>query len=86
MTSVAPDGSPRLIPRIFTDDPVGLVAFIRTVFEPTAEVVSGLVVGRVGPQTASLNPFVLEDQPYGEWRAMVQDRWGNRWQVAKSLS
>jgi hypothetical protein len=50
MTSVVPDGSPWLIPRIFTDDPVGLVAFIRTAFEPTAEVVSGLVVGRVGPE------------------------------------
>jgi hypothetical protein len=41
MASVAPDGYPRLIPRIFTDDPVGLVAFIRTAFEATAEVVSG---------------------------------------------
>jgi len=86
MTSVAPDGSPRLIPRIFTDDPVGLVAFTRTAFEPTAEVVSGLVAGRVGPQTASLNLHVPEEQPYGERRAMLQDRWGNTWQVAKSLS
>jgi hypothetical protein len=86
MTSAAPDGSARLIPRIFTDDPVGLVAFIRTAFEATAEVVPDLVVGRVGPQRASLNPFVLEDQPYGERRAMVQDRWSNRWQVAKSPS
>jgi uncharacterized glyoxalase superfamily protein PhnB len=38
---LAPDGSPRLIPRIFTDDAVGLVAFIQTVFEGTAEVVPG---------------------------------------------
>jgi hypothetical protein len=41
MTSAAQDGSPRLIPRIFTDDPVGVVAFIQTAFEATAEVVSG---------------------------------------------
>src|SRR5882757_14335 len=84
MTSVAPDGSARLVPRIFTDDPVGLVAFIRTAFEATAEVVSCLVVGRVDPQTASLNLYVREDQPYGERRAMVQDRWSNtgRWRRA----
>jgi hypothetical protein len=76
MISAAPDGSARLIPRIFTDDPVGLVAFIRTAFEATAEVVPDLVVGRVGPQRASLNPFVLEDQPYGEdsvpWGGVVR--------------
>jgi hypothetical protein len=41
MTSMVPDGSPRLIPRIFTDDPVGLVAFIQTAFEATPEVLSG---------------------------------------------
>jgi hypothetical protein len=54
-----------------------VAAFIRTAFEATAEVVSGRVVGRVGPETASLNPYVPEDQPYGERRAMVQDRWCN---------
>jgi hypothetical protein len=63
-----------------------VAAFIRTAFEATAEVVSGRVVGRVGPETASLNPYVPEDQPYGEQRAMLQDRWDNTWQVAKSLS
>jgi len=41
MTSMAPDVSPRLIPQIFTDDPVGLVAIIRTAFEATAEALSG---------------------------------------------
>jgi uncharacterized glyoxalase superfamily protein PhnB len=41
VTSSAPGGYPRLIPRIFTDDPVGLVAFVQTAFEATAEVVPG---------------------------------------------
>jgi PhnB protein len=120
MTSAAQDGSPRLIPRIFTDDPVGLVAFIQTAFEATAEVVSGrptklqwgdsvLMVADTGTrraQTASRYPNVPdvdaaygralecgagsievpEDQPYGERRVMIQDRWGNTWQVANSLS
>jgi PhnB protein len=120
MTSIAPDGSPRLIPRIFTDDPVGLVAFIRTAFEAIGEVEPGrptklrwgdsvLMVADTGTrqaQTASLYLYdpdvdaayrravecgatsveVPEDQFYGERRAMVQDPWGNTWQVAKSRS
>jgi PhnB protein len=120
MTSMVPDGFPRLIPRIFTDDPVGLVAFIQTAFEATAGVVPGrpttlrwgesvLMVADTETrkaQTASLYLYVPdvdaayrravesgatsvevpEDQPYGERRAMIRDRWGNTWQVASILS
>ena len=120
MTSSAPGGYPRLIPRIFTDDPVGLVAFIQTAFEATAEVVPGrpttlqwgesvLLVSDTETrtaQTACLYLYVPDvdaaygraveygaasievpmEVPYGERRATVQDRWGNTWQVARSLS
>jgi len=115
-----PDGFPRLIPRIFTDDPAGLVGFIRTALGATAEVVPGrpttvrwgesvLLVSDTETRTAQTATLYLyvpdvdaaygraieqgatsievpQDVPYGERRAMVQDPWGNTWQVARTLS
>lgn len=113
-----PRGYPRLIPRIFTDDPEGLVAFIRECFGAQGEVTQGrptevwlgdsmlMVAGAAErpAQTAAIYLYVPDveeayaraigsgaveiekpqDTHYGERRAMVRDRWGNTWQLART--
>jgi uncharacterized glyoxalase superfamily protein PhnB len=111
-----PDGWPVVSPRIVTNGPEGLVAFIKQVFDATgdyhAERPTELKIGESilmisdasdrDPMPAFLYVYVedtdatyrravgagaisLEDPretPYGDRRAMVEDAWGNRWQIA----
>ena len=114
--SFAPEGWPTVIPRIFTDDAAGLVAFMHEVFgargdyegERPAEVWIGNSVIMVSgidaraPAAAFLYGYVPDtdaayaramaagsvsieapmDAPYGDRRSIVEDRWGNTWQIA----
>lgn len=112
----APAGWPRVVPRIFTPDPRGLVEFMRETLGGTceyqdgrpAEVWIGESVVMVSdtaarpPTNAFLYVYVPEadaayaramaagcrsleapvSTPYGDRRCMVEDRWGNTWQIA----
>ena len=113
---IAPQGWPRVVPRIVAQDAAGLVAFIKQVFGATGDhhdnrpaelrigdsviLVSG--TGERGPATAFLYVYVADadathrvamsagartieaplDTPYGDRRCMIEDAWGNTWQIA----
>ncbi len=111
-----PDGWHSLTPRIVVDDVVGLVEFLRQVFDATGELHpdrpavmqighSVIMISSVGPREAMpafLYLYVEDadaiyrravqagaqsleepsDMPYDDRRGMVQDRWGNVWQIA----
>ena len=111
-----PDGWHSLTPRIVVDVVVGLVEFLRQVFDATGELHpdrpavmqigdSVIMISSVGPREAMpafLYLYVEDadaiyrravqagaqsleepsDMPYGDRRGMVQDRWGNVWQIA----
>lgn len=112
----APEGWPTVVPRIFTERPAELVAFIRDVFEASGDYESErpteLKVGNGvimvsdtavrAPMAAFLYVYVPDadtaharataagatsleaphDTHYGDRRCMVQDAWGNTWQIA----
>jgi uncharacterized glyoxalase superfamily protein PhnB len=115
-----PPGWHTVTPRIFTDDPQGLVDFITRVFDAEGEFQetrptelrigdSMLMVSGTEARAATAaclyvyvrdvdwvyaralaagarsieTPMVM---PYGDRRAMVEDAWGNTWQIATYLS
>jgi uncharacterized glyoxalase superfamily protein PhnB len=111
-----PAGFRSLTPRIVTDDPGGLLEFMKRAFGASGDIQpdrpaivrigdSVLMVGSAGPRVAMpafLYLYVPDadvvfrqavdagateieaplDTPYGDRRAMVEDRWGNMWQIA----
>jgi uncharacterized glyoxalase superfamily protein PhnB len=112
-----PGGWPSVVPRLFTSDVTGLVAFLRSTFGARGDVREGrpaemriddalLLVSDGGGLRETSPAFlyvyvedadaacqraveagarVIEpptDMPYGDRRAMVQDAWGNTWQIA----
>jgi len=117
---IIPSGWHTLTPRIFTDDPHGLVAFLKRVFDakgayresrPTELRIgdSMLMVSGTEARAAMavcLYVYVTDVDavyssavaagarsveapavmPYGDRRAMVEDAWGNVWQIATYLS
>jgi len=116
----APADWPRVIPRLFTHDPRGLVAFVKRVFRATgtyrddrpSELRLGESIIMVsddsarGPSSAFLYVYIADtdaayrraisagaqsieapaEMPYGDRRAMVEDPWGNIWQIATRLT
>ncbi|MEO8811702.1 MAG: VOC family protein [Caulobacteraceae bacterium] len=117
MSDFKPDGWPTLIPRLFSPDVAGAVAFIKHVFGATGEARAAapaelrigeamvMVSDGAGPRgehRAFLYVYVPDadaahakavargartieaplDTPYGDRRAMVEDPWGNIWQIA----
>jgi PhnB protein len=115
-----PAGWPRVVPRLFTHDPRGLVAFVKRVFRATGtyrnDRPSELRIGDSiimvnddsarGVSSAFLYVYTADtdaayrramsagarsietptDQPYGDRRAMVEDAWGNTWQLATHIA
>jgi len=109
-----------VIPRLFTHDPRGLVAFVKRVFRATgtyrddrpSELRIGDSIIMVSddsarrPTSAFLYVYIADtdaayrramsagghsietpaDMPYGDRRAMVEDPWGNTWQIATRLT
>jgi len=117
LSEFRPEGWPTVIPRLLTNDVVGLVNFLRTTFHARGEVREGVPTEvRIGdsiimvsdgggvrePLAGFLHVYVEDadavyrmaidagavsieapaDMPYGDRRAMVQDAWGNIWQIA----
>jgi PhnB protein len=120
MTKYQPDGWPTVIPRIFTNDVVSVVDFLRLVFGAHGQPRAGaptemrlgdsliMVSGGAGVREAlpaflyvyvenadetyqrangagALSIEKPADMPYGDRRAMVQDPWGNVWQIATHI-
>jgi uncharacterized glyoxalase superfamily protein PhnB len=119
MTAQAPQGYHTIIPRIFADDPEGLIRFIQAVFDAEGEYEgerptelrvgdSVLIIGgtefrpampaclyvyvddvdatyqrALGAGAQSIEP--PGDMSYGDRRAMVEDSWGDLWQIATPL-
>lgn len=87
-----PDGWHSVTPRIVTEDVTGLVEFLRRAFNATGEVHPDRpAVMRIADSHLMISEAVeagarsLEqpiDTPYGDRRGMVEDRWGNVWQIA----
>lgn len=111
-----PKGWQTVTPRIFVDDPKGLVEFIHHVFDATGEfqaarptvvtigdsmmMVSGTDFRPAMPaflyvyvqdtdatytRAVARGARVLEEPtatPYGDYRCMIEDMWGNTWQIA----
>ncbi len=112
-----PEGWPTVIPRLFTNDIVGLVNFLRVTFHAHGEVRQGVptevrigdsiimisngggvreplagflyvymedtdAVYRMAINAGAVSIEAPADMPYGDRRAMVQDAWGNIWQIA----
>jgi len=116
MPGAAPQGWHTITPRVFTDDPAGLVAFFHDVFEATGDYTPDRPADiRIGdsiimvsdtaarPATGGFFYVYLNDldgpywralaagatsleapreTPYGDSRAMIEDLWGNTWQLA----
>jgi len=112
----APEGWHTITPRIFAEDPAGLVAFLRTVFDargtfqtsrPTEIWIGDSILMISGTEVRSAMAACLyvyvddadatyaralaagaetveapTDTPYGDRRAIVQDPFGNAWQIA----
>lgn len=106
-------------PRIFVDDPKGLVDFIQNVFESTGEfrtdrptvlavgdsmiMISGTDVRAATPaflyvyvrdtdatyrRAVAAGARTMEEPaltPYGDRRCMIEDAWGNTWQIATHI-
>lgn len=117
MTNYSPTDRPVLVPRLFTKDVAGLVAFLKTAFgakrrllsdRPTELMIGDSVImvadgGGVRKSTSSAFYIYVpdadkawaravkagaksfsepEDVPWGDRRAIVNDPWGNHWQIA----
>lgn len=112
-----PNDRPAVVPRLFTVDVEGLVAFLKASFGATGELVrerpTELVIGDSvlmiadggGVRHPTSSAFYIyvpdvdqawrlaieagaesfaepEDTPWGDRRAIVNDPWGNHWQIA----
>jgi PhnB protein len=120
MATSAPAGYHTITPRIFTDDPEGLIRFVKAVFDADGEYEgerpaelrvgdSVLIVG--GTELRPAMPACLYvyvddvdrtyqralaagarsievpgDMSYGDRRAMVEDQWGDLWQIAVPIA
>lgn len=117
MPSYKPEDRPAVVPRLFTKDVEGLVAFLKAAFgakgrlqleRPTELVIGDSVImvadgGGVRKPTSSAFYIYVpdtdkawaralkagarsyaepEDTPWGDRRAIVNDPWGNHWQIA----
>jgi PhnB protein len=117
MTTYQPADRPTVVPRIFTKDVKGLVAFLKAAFgakgrlvldRPTELVIGDSVImiadggGMRKPTSSAFYVYVAdadrawaravkagaksysepEDTPWGDRRAIVNDQWGNHWQIA----
>jgi uncharacterized glyoxalase superfamily protein PhnB len=117
MARFKPDDRPSVVPRLFTDDVAGLVAFLRAAFDargdlvrdrPTELTIGDSVImvadggGVRAPTSSAFYVYVPdadaawaravkagaesyakpEDTPWGDRRAIVNDPWGNHWQIA----
>src|SRR5262249_30536324 len=117
MPNYKPDDRPAVVPRLFTKDVEGQVAFLRAAFgakgrlrvdRPTELVIGDSVImvsdsGGVRKSTSSAFYIYVpdadktwaravkagaksyaepEDTPWGDRRAIVNDVWGNHWQIA----
>jgi PhnB protein len=116
MADGAPPGWHAITPRIFVEDPAGLVAFLRMAFDATGDFQTArptelwigdsvlMIAGTAERErtTAFLYVYVRDADatyrqaiaagavsraaprhvPYGDRRAMVEDAWGNTWQIA----
>jgi uncharacterized glyoxalase superfamily protein PhnB len=117
MTRYKPADRPAVVPRLFTKDIEGQVAFLKAAFgakgrlrrdRPTELVVGDSVImvadgGGVRKPTSSAFYIYVpdadrvwaravkagaksysapEDTPWGDRRAIVDDAWGNHWQIA----
>ena len=114
--ALAPDGWHTITPRVFVEDPAGLIVFLKDVFgahgeySPVAPAEmrigdSILMVSDTAARartTSFLYVYLSDlegtyeralaagstsleaprDTPYGDRRAMVEDPWGNTWQLA----
>ncbi|MEQ8859963.1 MAG: VOC family protein [Pseudomonadales bacterium] len=72
----APTGWPRVVPRLSVDERQQTTAFLYVYVE-----VKDLALRKA----VSLGAKVIEppmEVPYGDRRAMFEDPWGNRWQIA----
>ncbi len=67
-----PDGWHTLTPRIVTNDVAALVEFSNNADATYKRAVDAGAKSLEAPL----------DTPYGDRRAMVEDRWGNVWQIA----
>jgi uncharacterized glyoxalase superfamily protein PhnB len=78
-TSLAPKGWHIVTPRLVTDDPSGLIAFVSHVFAAVAEHRAGApFIINIGDS----KPMLTFDAPYGDRRFMSEDVWGNAWHIA----
>jgi PhnB protein len=117
MASHKPADRPTVVPRLFTKDIEGLVAFLKAAFgakgrlqaeRPTELTIGDSVImvadgGGVRKPTSSAFYIYVpdadkawaravkagaksfaepEDTPWGDRRAIVNDAWGNHWQIA----
>jgi PhnB protein len=117
MSDFQPVGWHTVTPRLITDDVVGMVEFLRSVFHadgqlrrhgPSEMTIGDSIImvsdggGMRQPSHAFLYVYVPNtdetyqravasgaqsietpaDMPYGDRRAMVEDPWGNLWQIA----
>lgn len=116
MSNVAPEGWHTVTPRVFTEDPAGLVTFLHSVFGAEGNYTPGrpaevrvgdsiIMVSDTAARPATGGFFYVyvsdvdgtyeravaagaahletpRDTPYGDRRAMIEDRWGNTWQIA----
>jgi uncharacterized glyoxalase superfamily protein PhnB len=118
MASYKPFDRPAVVPRLFTADVEGLVAFLKAAFgaqgdfvrdRPTELVIGDSVImvadggGVRKPTSSAFYVYVAdveeawaravaagaesysppEDMPWGDRRAIVNDAWGNHWQIAR---
>jgi PhnB protein len=86
-------------PRIVVADPAGLVAFLHYVFAAEGELQEGrpsdvhigdsvLLVTPTSDERDAFPAFLyvyVDDTPYGDRRATVQDDWQNTYQIAHPL-
>lgn len=117
MKTFKPADRPTVVPRLFTKDVEGLVAFLKAAFgakgrllpdRPTELVIGDSVImvadggGLRKPTSSAFYIYVPdadkawaravkagakgalppEDTPWGDRRGIVNDAWGNHWQVA----
>ena len=76
MASFKPDGWPTVVPRILAHEPERLVEFLRRVFDAKGELHAN------APASSARSLEAPADMPYGDRRCMVEDAWGNTWQIA----
>ena len=81
MTTFRPAGFGTLTPRIFVEDvsdvrPTPFPAFLYVYVDDADATYRRAVAAGARSLEAPI------DTPYGDRRAMVEDRWGNTWQIA----